>query len=130
MSVRRRNVQNRIGAELQRERGLNEMTCGLLKVQSDLARRCLEERDTARLERDQSYARIRDILAELGQHFATDPPRPLSRKDELFRLLREAAPWAIPSLPPTHDEVLRAVLDVTAVAELAEFVADIRGTAP
>ena len=111
MSVRRRNINQRLGRDLQYERGSHEMTRSLLKVSQDLVGKALAERDEARRERD----RLFDLAAELAHYFASDPPAPLSRETDLFLLLHEVAPMRVPALPPTPKEMLETVLDMAGV---------------
>lgn len=110
MSVRRRNVSNRLGRDLQMERGSHEVTRGLLKVSQDLVRRALDERDEAR----RQCARLRDLAKELGGYF-TEPPALLSRDSDLFLLLQECAPRTIAPLPPTPADVLETVMKIAGV---------------
>lgn len=120
MSVRRRNIQNRVGAELQRERGRHELTNGLMKVQQDLTRRALDERDKALEECDMARERVQRLLLlakEIGPYFA--PQGVISRDTDLFRLLDELAPMYVPATPK---EILESMLEVAGVT-LAEVTA-------
>jgi len=119
MSIRRRNINQRLGRDLQYERGSHEMTRALLRASQDLVGKALAERDGARRERD----RLFDLAAELARYFASDPPAPLSRETDLFLLLQEMAPMRVPALPPTQKEMLETVLDMAGVTmeQLVEY---------
>lgn len=121
MNVRRRNIDNRLGRDLQLERGSHEVTRGLLRVTQDIVRRALDERDEVR----RQLQRHRDLASELGRYF-TDPPGVLSRDSDLFLLLQECQPRSVPPLPPTPEEVLQTVLSMAGVT-MAEALEVVRG---
>jgi hypothetical protein len=118
MSIRRRNVNNRLARDLQYERGAHEMTRGLLKVSQDLVGKALAERDEARQKAD----RLRDLAFELAKYF-TEPPAALSRDSDLFLMLQEITPHSIPPLPATPKDILEAVLGAagTSIQEVVEY---------
>jgi hypothetical protein len=124
MSVRRRNINQRLGRDLQYERGLHEMTRGLLKASQDLVGKALAERDEVR----ERLERFRALAFELAKYF-TEPPATLSRDSDLFLMLQELTPLSIPVLPATPKDVLEAALwaagvTVEQVAEYAHSLTD------
>jgi hypothetical protein len=127
MSIRRRNVQNRVATALHYEREAHQQTKALLAIAIAKVDNMTAQRDIVCAQRD----RFLELANELGHYFRTDPPAALSRNSALFQLLEEVAPAAIPSLPPEPEEVLQGMLGVASVigvADLAAFVADIKST--
>lgn len=123
MSVRRRNIQNRLASDLELERGSHRQTRGLFDVRGKALALALDERDAARKERD----RLKDLAAELGRYFNSEPPAPLSRQTDLFLLLQEVAPRFVKPLPPTPAEFVEAVLNMvgTTTAEFLEVAGSV-----
>ena len=109
MSVRKRAIQNRLARELQEEQAAHEQTRRYLEARDKLIKE-LEGKLNALERKDQvTTGRLNEVLKLIAEHF-TDPPRPLSRKSELFELVQRLAPREVPALPPSPSEVLSTFL--------------------
>lgn len=125
MSVRRRAINTRLGHDLQAEHAAHNTTLALLEGARAQLARALDERDDAREHLDKCRERLRLLVQELGAQF-THPPQALSRHSNLFRMLEEIAPWAIPPEPTDAlSEMLRfAGISASDLSSYARAVTD------
>lgn len=125
MSVRRRNIRNRLARDLELERGNSRLTNSLLKASQDGFKMALQERDEAVAQRDQVREKLACLTQALGPYF-TDPPQTLSRESELFELLQAIAPHSIPPLRPTPLQFIEGALHAAGTS-IEEMVGYARG---